>query len=64
MRTYRCYFLGEASARGAVEHVECVDDADATSRAERLLRTHGYDVVEMWDRARLVARAERAAASA
>ncbi|HZB92827.1 MAG TPA: hypothetical protein VE397_15375 [Stellaceae bacterium] len=64
MRIYRCYFLGRESTQGAVEQVECVDDADAAAMAQILLQRHGYDVVELWDTARLVARAERAAASA
>lgn len=56
MSGYRIYFLnGEGRFMRALE-LMCRDDEEATSQARELADGHA---VELWDRARLVARFER-----
>ena len=59
MPYYRCYYLDSADHVTATDVITCDTDALAQTRADTLLGACGYPGIEIWDRDRMVYRAQK-----
>lgn len=52
---YRCYFISAAGHIGAVEEIDCANDAEATQIAIKIFAERPqHDAIEVWNRDRMV----------
>ena len=59
MAVYRLYYLDSADRVAAVDVIHCGTEAEARSRADKLLAASNHHGIEVWDRSQVVYRARK-----
>jgi hypothetical protein len=59
---YRVYFLDSGDHVASTDVIRCDTDNQAQARADIILIGCGYPAIEVWDRDRMVYRAQKVAA--